>query len=78
MVAPLLAEVPNREIPMYVMLAMTVLSMIATVVLKVNYKEKIKEGEKSQILSSKFFYYTNQYSLLLRFGMELHSNKYFN
>ena len=52
MVAPLLAEVPNREIPMYVMLAMTVLSMIATVVLKVNYKEKIKEGEKSQILKS--------------------------
>ena len=52
MVAPLLAEVPNREIPMYVMLAMTVLSMIATVVLKVNYKEKQKEGEKSQILKS--------------------------
>ena len=37
---------------MYVMLAMTVLSMIATVVLKVNYKEKQKEGEKSQILKS--------------------------
>ena len=52
MVAPLLAEVPNREIPMYVMLAMTVLSMIATVVLKVNYKDKQKEGEKSQILKS--------------------------
>ena len=52
MVAPLLAEVPNREIPMYVMLAMTVLSMIATVVLKVNYKDRQKEGEKSQILKS--------------------------
>ena len=52
MAAPLLAEVPEREIPMYVMLALSVLSVIATVVLKVNYKESQKEGEKSQSIKS--------------------------
>ncbi len=38
LLAPLLAEVENREIPMYVMIVITLLALFATIGLKVSYK----------------------------------------